>query len=167
MAELRARRRAFGVAHEALGSRVERRNLSVHDLDPAEVGEFDFVFLGTLLLHLRDPIGALMAVRRVLRGQLLLNEPVRLAPGAPAATLMGFPGVPFWWLPNRAALVRYVQRAGYEVEAMGRPYFVAPGAAAMPYERDLRRPLDTARAAVAGRWGMLHTWLTARPVGAR
>jgi tRNA (mo5U34)-methyltransferase len=167
MDELRARRRAFSVAHDALGSRVQRRNLSVYDLDPADVGEFDFVFLGTLLLHLRDPIGALMSVRRVLRGRLLLNEPVRLSPGGPAANLMTFPGAPFWWLPNRAGLAQYAHRAGYEVEAMGRPYFVAPGAAAMPYRPDLRRPLDTARAVVARRWGMVHTWITARPVEAR
>jgi SAM-dependent methyltransferase len=168
MAVLRARRRAFGVAHEALGSRVERRNLSVHDLDPVALGEFDFAFLGTLLLHLRDPIGALMAVRRVLRGRLLLNEPIRVsARGGPSADLMTFPGAPFWWLPNRAGLVRYVQRAGYEVESIGRPYFVAPGASAMPYARDLRHPLEHLRALVAQRWGMLHTWVVARPVGPR
>jgi hypothetical protein len=38
---------------------------------PDEVGEFDFVFIGSLLLHLRDPVGALAAIRGVLRGELL------------------------------------------------------------------------------------------------
>ena len=49
----------FALAREALGSCVERVDCSVYDLDPAVHGTFDVVFLGSLLLHLRDPVGAL------------------------------------------------------------------------------------------------------------
>ncbi len=52
----------FELAREALGSAVERRELSVYDLDPDEIGSFDFVYVGSLLLHLRDPVRALAAV---------------------------------------------------------------------------------------------------------
>src|SRR3954466_11356106 len=33
----------FQIAHELLGSSVERMEMSVYDLDPEEVGQFDFV----------------------------------------------------------------------------------------------------------------------------
>ncbi len=45
----------FSIVMEALGRKVERRALSVYDLDPADIGTFDFVYVGSLLLHLRDP----------------------------------------------------------------------------------------------------------------
>src|SRR5687767_11626983 len=72
--ELAAGNRAFELAREALGSTVERRYLSIYELDPADVGQFDFAVLGTLLLHLRDPVTALTAVRSVVRGRFLVNE---------------------------------------------------------------------------------------------
>jgi tRNA (mo5U34)-methyltransferase len=55
----------FEVARAALQSKVERLELSVYDLDPEVHGQFDFVYMGSLILHLRDPIRALDAVRRV------------------------------------------------------------------------------------------------------
>jgi len=58
----------FEIAKRALGSSVERRPLNVHDLDPDDVGTFDLDYLGSLLLHLRDPIGALERVRSVCDG---------------------------------------------------------------------------------------------------
>src|SRR3954447_9523899 len=48
----------FEIAHEALGSRVEKVTASVYDLAPERVGTFDVVVCGSLLLHLRDPVGA-------------------------------------------------------------------------------------------------------------
>src|SRR5262249_40673213 len=72
----------FAIAHEALESQVQQRDLSVYDLAPDLVGEFDFVFMGSLLLHLRDPIRALSAIGGVLRGELLsvdaLSPPLTL-----------------------------------------------------------------------------------------
>src|SRR5581483_2882782 len=49
----------FLLAKEPLDSKVERRAMSVYDLNPSEVGMFDFVYVGSLLLHLRDPVRAL------------------------------------------------------------------------------------------------------------
>jgi tRNA (mo5U34)-methyltransferase len=111
--------RGFKVAHEILGSKVQRVTRSVYDLDPAEVGTFDFAYMGTILLHLRDPVGALMALRRVVTGHLLLNDsitPARRWLGTPpaAARLQSLDG-PFWWMPNAPALRRYVEAAGFRV----------------------------------------------------
>jgi len=45
----------FALAAEILGSKVKRHEVSIYDLDPAELGTFDVVICGSLLLHLRDP----------------------------------------------------------------------------------------------------------------
>jgi tRNA (mo5U34)-methyltransferase len=139
--DLAARERGFSVAHDALASSVERRDVSVYDLDPDEVGEFDFAVIGTLLLHLRDPVGALSAVRRVLRGELIVNEAISLqltlmSPRKPRAALLAR-GAPFWWIPNLAALKRAVRAAGYDVRLVGRPYLLPAGAAGPPFKVSL------------------------------
>jgi tRNA (mo5U34)-methyltransferase len=111
--------RGFELARSALGSSARRLELSVYDLSPDAVGEFDFVYLGSLLLHLRDPVGALAAVRSVCRNRLLVVDNVdplfTLAfPRKPLATLDGV-GRPWWWRLNLAALVRTAEAAGFEL----------------------------------------------------
>ena len=70
--------RGFRVASAALGSSAQFRELSVYDLDRAIVGEFDFVYVGSLLMHLRDPVRALERVGAVCRGRLLLVDNINL-----------------------------------------------------------------------------------------
>ncbi len=125
-------RRAFSLAHGALGSKVDRRSLSVYDLDREEIGSFDFAVVGTLLWHLRDPAGALAAVAGVLDGRLLLNEGISLSmtvqhPFHAAAQVMMHRGRPFWYAPNRQALERMVIASGLDIAAAGRPYIVPHG----------------------------------------
>src|SRR3954453_18317730 len=48
----------FETAARAFQSKVEYREMSVYDLDESTVGTFDFVFVGSILIHLRDPVGA-------------------------------------------------------------------------------------------------------------
>jgi tRNA (mo5U34)-methyltransferase len=80
----------FRLAAELLGSRAQYRDLSVYDLDPHEVGEFDLIVMGYVLQMLRDPLRALEAVRRVCRGHLILldtvSRPLSLVP-SPLARL--------------------------------------------------------------------------------
>ena len=111
----------FALAKEALGSDVERRDVSVYDLDPAEHGPFDFAFLGSLLLHLRDPVRALDRIRGVLApdGEFVLAEtiewlPSLLRPRTPTARLEGL-NESWWWQPNVAAVRRMAQAAGFEL----------------------------------------------------
>ena len=92
--------RGFEIAREALGSSVQRIEMSVYDLDPAAVGEFDFVCVGSLLMHLRDPVRALERVRSVCRDSLLLVDNINLGltiahPRKPVAALDGM-GRPWW-----------------------------------------------------------------------
>ena len=59
----------FLTAHAMLKSKVDYRFLNVYDLSPESVGgEFDVVYCGSLLLHLRDPLKALMNIRQVCKG---------------------------------------------------------------------------------------------------
>ena len=160
-AELDAGNAAFALAREALGSAVQRRHVSVYDLRETDVGRFDFAVLGTLLLHLRNPVGALTAVRGV-SGRLLVNDAVR--PGRerrPLARFAPTPHEPFWWLLNRPALLRAVEAAGWEIEQAGDPYPVpwGPGREApsllggglrqLPQRAQMRR-------------GAPHVWVLAR-----
>jgi tRNA (mo5U34)-methyltransferase len=125
-ASLDRRSSAFTIAHRALESRVEWRNLSVYDLSPAEVGQFDFAFIGTLLLHLRNPVDALAAIRRVLRpgGQLMSNDVISLPltlsrPRQPTAEVWMTAPRPYWQLPNVAAHRRFVRAAGFDITSSG------------------------------------------------
>ena len=165
-AQLARRKRGgdgFEQARAALGSSVQRHDLSVYDLDPAAVGEFDFVYLGSLLLHLRDPVGALERVRSVCRGELLVvdnHDPVLslLFPRRPVARLEAV-GRPWWWQGNVSAVVRWVEAAGFVVIA-------APQRLRMPAGAGQPRPplrWRGARELLNRRFGDPHVAVLARP----
>lgn len=136
VADLEERKRGgdgFAFVGRALNSSVERRELSIYDLDPEVVGTFDLVYLGSLLLHLRDPIGALERVRSVCRpiGRLLCVDAIDLEltlrhPRRPIAELDGV-GRPWWWKPNLAGLTRMITVAGFEIIERSKPLYLKPG----------------------------------------
>ncbi len=162
----------FAAAAAALGSRARRVDRSVYDLDPAIDGTFDVVFVGSLLLHLRDPVAALDRVRRVCRGQVVVADTVEaipslLRPRTPSARLEGVER-PWWWLPNRAGLHRIVESAGFDVVEATGLYFVPTGPGHAPVRRrDLPARLRTARGreeVVVALRGVPHAAVRARPV---
>lgn len=165
---VQSRRRAFDIAHAALGSKVERRSLSVYDLDPGDIGRFDQVFLGTLLHHLRDPIGALRAVRRVTTGSLVLTAVISiprsvLHPRKPMLELV-VDQSPFWEIPNLAGLRRQVVAAGWTIDAVSRPFLQAYGPGRRGPTFDFR-PAAWSRLprAMLLRFGALHVSVAAHP----
>lgn len=124
---------SFGLAREALGSSVERVDCSVYDLDPDVHGTFDFVFLGSLLLHLRDPVRALDRVRSVCSGEAVFADTIELIPSitrprTPTARLEGM-DQSWWWQPNAAAFRRMVRSAGFEIVERTGIYFLPTGGA--------------------------------------
>lgn len=135
--EVRAERRgrhahAFAIAKEALGSSVERIDVSPYDLNPEDHGMFDFVCMGSLLLHLRDPHRALAAVRSVTAGEFFSNDAVSLGmsiahPRRPAARISTLDDVE-WSIPNVAGLKESMKRAGFSIFEMSRPYRLRVGA---------------------------------------
>jgi len=80
--------RGFWLAHAMRGSRVEHRICSVYELSPEGLGTFDFVFCGSLLMHLQGPLQALVRIRSVTGEKavivtLLSEELERAAPDQP------------------------------------------------------------------------------------
>lgn len=159
----------FRVAAELLGSSVEHLECSVYDLDPAVHGTFDFVYMGSLLMHLRDPVRALERARSVCGGTFLLMDNVDLSlslvsPRRPIARLDGV-GRPWWWKPNMRALERMVTVAGFEVITGPRAVFVPPGPELRSTRLSPRLLLTGAgrEAALRTVKGDPHAYLLARP----
>jgi tRNA (mo5U34)-methyltransferase len=117
----RLRGRTFQVAAELLGSRVVYRDLSVYDLDRADVGEFDVVVMGYVLQMVRDPLRALEAVRGVCRGHLIVldtvSRPLSLIP-SPIARLDARREGSEWFVFNPRGLRKALELAGFVVEEM-------------------------------------------------
>ena len=124
--------RGFAEAHAALGSSVVKEEISVYDLSPERLGEFDVVVCGSLMLHLKNPVGALEAIRSVCGSAFLSAEQID-----PVLSMVSprRPGMWFraghetqWQIPNVAGLRALVESAGFRVERATRPYVVPFGA---------------------------------------
>ena len=153
--------RGFEIAHAALGSDVNRVVSSVYDLPKAGIGQFDFVFMGVLMLHLRDPVGALRTIAKVTAGEFMSADSISLwstltAPVVPAAVLRGA-NEPRWWTPNLRAYRRMLQAAGFRITAGGGPFFM-PFGEGFPPPRNLRSvPARELPAELAFRLTLRHT----------
>ena len=160
----------FAIARAALGSHVERLEMNVYDLDPAAVGKFDFVYLGSLLIHLRDPVRALERVRSVCRGTPLVVDNIDIGltvrhPRRPVAALDGV-GRPWWWKLNLAGLVRVVEAGGLRVLEPPRRFWMPPGPGypRPRLSRDLLRSEDARERFLGGLKGDPHAAVVAEPV---
>jgi tRNA (mo5U34)-methyltransferase len=158
----------FEIARRALDSSVERVETSVYDLSSEDVGTFDVVVCGSLLLHLRDPVRALEAIRGVCDGVFLSAETVQLAltllhRRRPVAELKGDRNCQ-WWIPNVAGHRRMIAAGGFRIEDAGRPYSIPFGeghpASGRPLERLRQRTLTRL---VTGRVGVPHSAVLAKP----
>jgi SAM-dependent methyltransferase len=124
----------FRLASQVLGSNVNRVISNVYDVTPERIGgQVDLAFIGTLVLHLRDPVRALDQVRACLSpgAELRLIEPISIAlslraPRRPSAEFQTLT-TPFnWWVPNLAGIDAWLRTARYErVRRLG---FFRPGA---------------------------------------
>jgi SAM-dependent methyltransferase len=120
--------RGFRIASAALGSSVERVVCPVGELSAERLGgPVDVAFVGALLLHLRDPVGALERVASAIApgGTLLMLEPVSWrataqSPRRPLAEFRAASSDFTWWVPNLSALKAWVWAAGFvRVRAKG------------------------------------------------
>jgi SAM-dependent methyltransferase len=109
----------FALLKRWFGSSVQRVACPVNSLTPEAVGgPVDLAFLGALLLHLRDPVGALERVRHTLApgGVLVLFEPVdrRLSKQSePVARFKAWDTSWTWWYANVACLEAWLRAAGF------------------------------------------------------
>ena len=112
---------AFWIMKEILGSKVQFVNARAYEVRPELFGgqRFDLVFMGALLCHLRDPIGALMSARSVCARQIIATTPVVI--GEPEAETLPRQYLPYtdlddisWWLPNEACFRHWFLAAGFK-----------------------------------------------------
>lgn len=158
----------FDTAHRLLGSSVKHERLSVYDLRPERLGTFDVVVCGSLLLHLRDPLRALAAIRSVCGGSLLCTNQVDLRRSlpfqrSPLVRLDGTSGITQWWIPGPPGHVQMLRAAGFVPERQSRVYSVPFGPA---HPRPSRRPralaAGLARRLLTGSDGVPHHAVLAR-----
>ena len=90
-------------------ARLEGRSgaaCSIYDVADAGLGTFDFVVVGSLLVHLRDPVRALDAVRRVTAGDFMCADFVHWPAQVlslrdrPLFELRGVGGDFQWWMAS-------------------------------------------------------------------
>ena len=159
----------FEIARELLGSSVEKRELNAYDLSADAVGEFDVVVCGSLLLHLRDPLRALAAIRSVCRGLFMSVEQVDLAltrmhPRRPLARIDGTSGRGQWWVANVAGHLRLLEAAGFDVERSTGLYLEPLGLAHPSRGAPRRRPRELAERLLGGGEGVPHAGALTRVV---
>ena len=114
----RLRGDGFRLAKQALDSKVQRLICSIYDADPAELGTFDLVFCGMVLIHLRDQLLALEQIARLCRGTFISCEEFD-----PASGLAPFPVVRYradrdasvvFWQPSARTWRRMMWTAGFD-----------------------------------------------------
>jgi tRNA (mo5U34)-methyltransferase len=115
----------FQIAHELLGSSVQRLSMSIYHATPEELGTFDLVFCGSVLIHLRDQLLALERIAALCTGTLISAEEYDRA-----ANLVPFPVSRYradreravvFWLPSIRTWRRMLVTAGFDrVERRGR-----------------------------------------------
>lgn len=119
------RGRGFRIAHEALGSNVERVSCNIYDASPERLGTFDLVFCGSVLIHVRDQLLALERLASVCRGRLILAEEydryLSLLPIAISRYRADRDKAVVFWVPSARCWRRMAWTAGFEdVQEKGR-----------------------------------------------
>lgn len=108
----------FRLAKEILGSRVERVVCNVYDADPADLGTFDLVFCGMVLIHLRDQLLALERIARLCHGRFISAEEPHagpaLLPSAAARYRADRDAAVVFWQPNARTWRRMMWTAGFD-----------------------------------------------------
>ena len=113
--------RSYWLAHRAMGSTAKAARGSVYDISP-ELGRFDVVVFGAILLHLHDPFRALQMASRLSSDAIIVTDrcydlsgPVmRFLPNAsdPSQTHT-------WWQISTECLAQMLGVLGFEVESVG------------------------------------------------
>jgi tRNA (mo5U34)-methyltransferase len=124
----------FNLAKEALGSKVRRELRSVYEVD-TDLGEFDLVFCGDLLVHIKDPETAVERMRRVSRGSAIVVNPIKRFRFHEKTPMAEFDGIDEfqWWVTNLEGLKRIVLAAGFSRVEAAKP-FELPGTFGGPWK---------------------------------
>jgi tRNA (mo5U34)-methyltransferase len=108
----------FRLAHELLESRVERVNCSIYDARPEDLGTFDLVFCGSVIMHLRDQLLALERIAALCTGTFISAEEydrlTELVPLGLARYHADRESAVVFWLPSARTWKRMLWTAGFD-----------------------------------------------------
>ncbi len=119
-AEFRALRRndGFRLAKEVTGSKVELVHRNLYHAHPDDLGSFDVVLCGNVLIHLRDQLLALERLAALCRGTLVLadeyDRPSGLAPFPVSRYRADRDKAVVFWVPARRTWRRMLWTAGFD-----------------------------------------------------
>jgi tRNA (mo5U34)-methyltransferase len=104
----------FKAAKEILGSKVRRETLSVYELSPERLGQFDLVHSGSILLHLMNPVKALECMRSVTRSEAMIAD--CYSPRLPFKLMRYLGGKDWtaWWAFSLECLKEMICDAGFD-----------------------------------------------------
>jgi tetratricopeptide (TPR) repeat protein len=123
--ELNRVKNAYWLAHRALGSEASAFYGDIYNL-PEELGSFDVVFFGQVLVHIRDPLWALYQGARLCRDTLVITEGMVEDP---------FPRMLFihredaeagptgWWHLSTKLYEQWLATLGFEIKSVRHGFF--------------------------------------------
>jgi SAM-dependent methyltransferase len=110
----------FALAKEMLDSKVERVVCSVYDALPEDLGQFDLVFCGSVLIHLRDQLLAMERIANLTKpgGTFISAEAYERVTDFVPYPMARFRGnrdkAVVFWVPNRKAWRDMLWFAGFD-----------------------------------------------------
>ena len=142
---LRKLTNSYWLAHRLFGSRARVVYGDVYDI-PKDIGEFDVVVVGQILVHLSDPVRALSSImdrcreRIVITEGMLDNEEPLAAFCARAANRNNWS----WWHYSTGLYREILTMAGWEIERIERSKYCCP-AATSPERQQVKTALARIR----------------------
>jgi tRNA (mo5U34)-methyltransferase len=105
----------FELVRDYLGSRVKKVEMTAYEISRNRLGTFDLVFCGSLLMHLTNPLRALLGMKEVTKGKAIVSTGVDLTINQEGslARFANRNDPTLWWIPNVACLGEMLLAAGF------------------------------------------------------
>jgi SAM-dependent methyltransferase len=108
---------AWWYLHRTYGSSAKFVQGNIYDM-PADLGSFDITLVGAILLHLREPWGALRQAAMRTTDCMIVTEPLQDTVSPPESNIMRFSPsaeshVSNWWSIYPGAVVSMLERLGF------------------------------------------------------
>lgn len=122
----------YWLAHAAYSSRARAYYGNIYDISP-ELGDFDVVFTGQVLVHVRDPLWALYQAAQRCRDTLVITEGM-YEDNQPRAVFLSPPGSNndySWWHLSPKLYEAWLATIGFEIQSRSSasyPYVTPQGA---------------------------------------
>jgi Methyltransferase domain len=117
-------RNGYWLAHRLLHSRARVYYGDIYNI-PAETGQFDVVFLGLVLPHLREPFHALAQTARLSRDAVIITQQARrderpIAYFIPNARMNpeNLQSYGAWWVFSEGCFREMLQVLGFEIQSV-------------------------------------------------